>query len=138
MHLPAGECAVERLNQSVLKGSRIRVAPVLRDKNERRTCLKEANVFISGLPDMDELDDESLGDSFAWWGRIRSSKVVFNKSGKPIHAFVQYEEPDAAKKAIATVSACGNLIWLYSNSSSGRDPTSTENISSRTYKQTED
>ncbi|KAK9813442.1 hypothetical protein WJX73_009305 [Symbiochloris irregularis] len=69
---------------------------------------EEMACLVSGLPDSPALDDESLGDSFAFWGSVISSKVVFNASGKPVHGFVQFQ--NAADASAAVKAANGKLM----------------------------
>lgn len=91
------------LNNTRMGPAVIRVQHVVRNVCARHNFHCTGNIFIGGLPASDKIDSASLAASFEHWGRVLSSKVVFNVRGRPTFGFVQFDSQSAADRAVREV-----------------------------------
>ena len=96
---------IDQLDGSCLGGAPIRVERVQRQSQARRTATAKCSIFVSGLPcgRADVLDDGSLGDSFAKWGDVLQSHMVYTPDGAPAFGVVRFRQEASAAEAIAKV-----------------------------------
>ncbi|CAK7316391.1 Polyadenylate-binding protein 4-like [Vulpes lagopus] len=96
LRLADAQRALDTMNFDVLRGRPLRLMWAQRDAQLRRSGV--GNVFIKNLDR--SVDDKALFERFSAFGKILSSKVVRDERGPRGYAFVHFQEPSAAERAI--------------------------------------
>ncbi|CAD7671188.1 unnamed protein product [Nyctereutes procyonoides] len=96
LRLADAQRALDTMNFDVLQGRPLRLMWSQRDAQLRRSGV--GNVFIKNLDR--SVDDKALFERFSAFGKILSSKVMSDERGSRGYAFVHFQEPSAADRAI--------------------------------------
>ena len=73
------------------------------DKQSRDSIRSVPLLVVKGLPTGPDIDQQSLADSFRWWGPIYSVRHFAATDQQPSYAVVQYLEEAAAREASSQV-----------------------------------
>ena len=96
--------ALETLKFQKVLEKPMRIQWSQRDPSQRRSCV--GNLFIKNLEK--SIGEKELHDKFITFGEILSSRVECDVSGSRGFGFVQFENPDSAKKAIEEMNG---KVW---------------------------
>ena len=90
------ERALHLMKFEKINGHPVRIMVSHRDPSLRKSGV--GNVFIKGLEKT--IDSRSLYDVFSTFGKIINCRVVSNERGSKGYGYVQFEEEEAAERAI--------------------------------------
>jgi len=99
----AANSAIIKVNGMLLNGKKVFVGRFIPRKEREKELGEQAkrftNVYVKNFGD--DLDEEKLQEMFEKHGKITSSKIMTDDSGKSRgFGFVSYEEPEAAEVAV--------------------------------------